>query len=137
MGNSDSCCFSFRDLLFLSLRFFLSFSNLLCCSSPYEFRTKLFQARFTLWFSNVAGLFRLLCLEPLEHTVKAQPEARVGFRAFSLSITAYRPLPLAPSTALTVWTLVFSHGLLSQPRVSLIINDPEGGGPLKVLDLAA
>lgn len=35
---------------------------------------------------------------------------------------------------------VFGHGLLSQPQVSLIINDPEGGGPLvalEVLDLVA
>lgn len=55
------------------------------------------------------------------------------------------PSPLAPLTAqpcplATLALFVFSHGLLSQPQVSLIINDPEGGGPLvalKVLDLAA
>lgn len=43
--------------------------------------------------------------------MKARTEARVGFRVFSLSITT--PLLLLPSAALTVRTLVFSHGLLS------------------------
>lgn len=64
--------------------------------------------------------------------MKAQTVARAGFRAFSLTVP---PPPLSPFCPAS-----FSHGLLSQPQVSLIINDPEGGGPLvalKVLDLAA
>lgn len=54
-------------------------------------------------------------------------------RVFSLSM--HTPPPL---TALALF--MFSHGFMSQPQVSLIINDPEGGRPLvalKVLDLAA
>lgn len=64
--------------------------------------------------------------------MKARAVARAGFRVFSLS----RNTPSCPALSL----FVFSHGLLSQPQVSLIINDPEGGGPLvalKVLDLGA
>lgn len=73
--------------------------------------------------------------------MKARTVARAGFRVFSLSIA---PSFTAQSCFLTALTLfVFghvSHGLLSQPQVSLIINDLEGGGPLvalKVLDPAA
>lgn len=50
------------------------------------------------------------------------------------------PLTARPCSLAAPALFVFSHGLLSQPQVSLIINDPEGGGPLvalKVLDLAA
>lgn len=38
-------------------------------------------------FQSVAGLCRLLCLEPLEHTVELQSVAKAGFTAaFSLSV---------------------------------------------------
>lgn len=70
--------------------------------------------------------------------MNAQTVDRAGFWAFSLSVPA---LPLSPYCSLIAPALfVFSHGVLSQPQVSLIINDPEGGGPLmalKVLDLIA
>lgn len=60
-------------------------------------------------------------------------------RAFSLSMPPF-PLTAQPCPLTAPALFVFSHGLLSQPQVSLIINDPKGGGPLvalKVLDLAA
>lgn len=60
-------------------------------------------------------------------------------RAFSLSMPPF-PLAAQPCPLTAPALFVFSHGLLSQPQVSLIINDPKGGGPLvalKVLDLAA
>lgn len=68
--------------------------------SSLEFWTKIRHSSSPLWFSNVAGLCRLLCLEPLEHTMKAQTVARAGFRAFSLSVPP--PLPLLPSPALSL-----------------------------------
>lgn len=51
-------------------------------------------------FSNVAGLCRLLCLEPLEHTVKGQTVARAGFTGPFLYQCP--PLPLLPSPALSL-----------------------------------
>lgn len=38
-------------------------------------------------------------------------------------------IPTSPPSAFSLASalLVFSHGLLSQPQVSLIINDPQGG----------
>lgn len=74
--------------------------------------------------------------------MKAQTVAGAGFRAFcSISDPPpVSPLTAQPCSLAAPALFVFSHGLLSQPQVSLIINDPEGGGPLvalKVLDLAA
>lgn len=132
-----SCCFSFHKLLLPDpsgrpLVLSLSLIPHLSLEAKSVTPAKLFG------FSNVAGLCRLLCLEALEHTVKAQTVARAGFRAFSLSVPPCLPSSYCSLTAPALF--VFSHGLLSQPQVSLIINDPEGGGPLvalKVLDLAA
>lgn len=124
--------------------FLLTHPPLSLLPSPRTVPTTICPSTLPLWFSSVARLCRLLCLEPLEHTVKAQTVAGAGFRAFC-SISDSPPPSLSPLTArpcsLAAPALfVFSHGLLSQPQVSLIINDPEGGGPLvalKVLDLAA
>lgn len=89
------------------------------------------------FFLNVAGLCRLLCLEPLEHTVELQSVAKAGFTAaFSLSVPPRNLHCRALALSLSASALfVFSHGLLSQPRVSLIINDPKGDRPLVALEV--
>lgn len=62
-------------------------NSLLPRLQPSHFRMCPYRAPTLGFFQNVAGLCRLLCLEPLEHTVELQSVARAGFTAaFSLSV---------------------------------------------------
>lgn len=103
MGNSEETLFFFFPPH--SIFIFLSHTGQLQLVSPFThpppslyFHRELESdppSPPLLWFSNVAGLCTLLCLEPLEHTVRAQTVARAGVRAHRLS------LPLLHSPALT------------------------------------
>lgn len=68
-------------------------------------------------FQNVAGLCRLLCLEPLEHTVELQSVARAGFTAaFSLSVPPPPP-PLPSPCSLSVPLLFLCLVMASCPSL--------------------
>lgn len=91
--------------------FLLTHPPLSLLPSPRTVPTTICPSTSPLWFSSVARLCRLLCLEPLEHTVKAQTVAGAGFRAFALSVTP----PLPPSL------LSLPGPALSLPRLFLCL----------------
>lgn len=92
-----------------------------------SFELKCYTPATPFGFSNAAGLCRLLCLQPLEHTAKICQSLIRG--VFSLPRCA--PPQPCPLTAQDLF--VFSHGLTSHTQVSLIINDPRVVGPLRLL----
>lgn len=98
MGNRLSCCYSFRELIFLSPTGELHFlflpppSSFCTFVSSHDFRTRICLSS-TPWFSNFAGLCRLLCLDPLKHTVNAQGCSQSWIRGiFSISDPLRLPL---------------------------------------------
>lgn len=142
MGNSEE---TFHAGIFFSLSpravFSLSLSQTgqphspLCLYSSFHyihlsFELKCYTPATLFGFSNVARLCRLLCLQPLEHTAKICQSLIRG--AFSLSRCPPKP-PAQPCSLTAQDLFVFSHGLMSQTQVSLIINDPRVVGPLRPL----
>lgn len=139
MGNSKETfhagiCFSLREQFFFSL----SLSQAGQPHSPLSlsfFPLHLSHLTKMLHSSNPLWIFKCYWVVPIVVSAASREHRKKLPELDSRGLSFLdAPLPLAQPCSLTAQDLfVFSHGLMSQTQVSLIINDPRVVGPLRLL----